>query len=81
MKSLGKLFLLILLSFAIATALFFVNSDVIVSSWKDNIGEIAFVAVPVFIVLALLYYVNKALVKTVKGLKKKKPSGEEGLNN
>ena len=78
MKIFGKLILLILLSFAAATGLFFINSSMIVSSWQDNIAEIAFLAIPVFIVLALLYFVNRALVRTVKGLRKKKPSEEEG---
>ena len=81
MKVFGKLIVIVILSFAIATGLFFVNSDVIVSSWQDNIAEITFLALPVFIVVALLYFVNRALVKTVKGLRKKKPSGGEGFNN
>lgn len=78
MKVFGKLIILIVLSLAIATGLFFVNSEVIVSSWQDNIAEVAFMAVPVFIVLALLYCVNRALVRTVKGLRKKKPPVKEG---
>lgn len=81
MKVLGKLIILIVLSLAIATGLFFVNSEVIISSWQDNIAEIAFLALPVFIVLALLYFVNRALVRTVKGLRKKKPSVGEGSGN
>ena len=78
MKVVGKLIILILLSLAIAIGLFFVNNEVIVSSWQDNLAEIAFLAIPVFIVLALLYFVNRALIRTVKGLRKKKPSEGEG---
>ena len=78
MKIFGKLIVLLLLSFAVATGLFFINSSMIVSSWHDNVAEIAFLAIPVFIVLALLYFVNRALIRTVKGLRKKKPSEGEG---
>jgi len=81
MKALRRLLVLALLSVIIATGLFFINSNVIVkNSLGDKIGEIIFLAVPVFIVISFLYYVNKALVKSVKGLKNKKPSTGEGLN-
>lgn len=81
MKTFRRLLVLVVLSLIIATGLFFINSNVIVkSSLLDKIGEIIFLAVPVFIVIAILYYVNKALVRSVKGLKNKKPSAGEGLN-
>lgn len=81
MKTLRRLSVLVLLSLIIATGLFFINSNVIVkNSLGDKIGEIIFLAVPVFIVISILYYANKALVKSVKGLKNKKPSAWEGLN-
>lgn len=70
-----------LLSLIIATGLFFINSNVIVkNSLGDKIGEIIFLAVPVFIVISILHYANKALVKSIKGLKNKKPSAGEGSN-
>jgi hypothetical protein len=81
MKILRRLLILFILSLIIATGLFFINSNVIVkNSFADKIGEIIFLAVPVFIIITILYYVNKALVRSVKGLKNKKPSGGEGLN-
>jgi O-antigen/teichoic acid export membrane protein len=78
MRILRRLFLLLLLSVTIATAIFFINSDVIVSTLESKIYEIGAYTVPVFIVVSIFYYVNKALVRTVKGMKKKKPSREEG---
>ena len=72
-----KIFLLLLLSVLIATALFYTN-NVIVYTASDMLFEIAFIAVPVFILLSLLYLVNRALIRKVKGLRKKKPSAGEG---
>lgn len=68
-----------LVSVVIATGIFFINSTVIKNSFADKVLEILVLAIPVFIVLALLLYVNKALVKSVRGIKNKKPSGEGGL--
>lgn len=75
---LKRFFKLIVLSVIIAIGLFFINSDVIVTTWVDKIFEIVLLTIPVFIILCLLYFANRALVKTVKGIKKKKPSQEEG---
>lgn len=79
MKTLKKLLVMALVSVVIATGLFFVNSTVIKNSFADKVLEILVLAIPVFIVLALLQYVNRALVKSVRGIKNKKPSGEGGL--
>lgn len=79
MKTLKKLLVMALVSVVIATGLFFVNSTVIKNSFADKVLEILVLAIPVFIVLALLLYVNRALVKSVRGIKNKKPSGEGGL--
>lgn len=81
MKLLKKLLLILVLSVAIATGLFFVNSHVIKSVWQDDVLEIAFITLPVFILLSLLYFVNRTLFKTVKKIKKKKPSGQEGFKS
>jgi hypothetical protein len=81
MKTFKRLFLLLIASVIIAIALFFVNSDVIITSWAGKISEVVFLTIPVFIILSILYFVNRALVKTVKGIKKKKPSDKEGLNS
>ncbi|ALM49738.1 hypothetical protein AMR72_12980 [Flavobacterium psychrophilum] len=79
MKTLKKLLVMALVSVVIATGIFFINSTVIKNSFADKVLEILVLAIPVFIVLALLLYVNKALVKSVRGIKNKKPSGEGGL--
>lgn len=76
MKAFRKIFVLALVSILIATGLFFINSSVVKTSFGDKVGEIVFLSVPVFIVLLILYFVNRALVKSVKGIKNKKPSGE-----
>ena len=72
-----KILLLLLLSLAVATGIFFTN-NIIVSQWQDAVPEIAVTAIPVFIVIALLYYINRAIFRKVRDLKKKKPSGQEG---
>lgn len=69
-----RLFTLLLLSVAISAALFFINSSVIENSWADKISEIAVLTIPIFIVVCLLYYINGAIVKKVRGVAKKKPS-------
>lgn len=74
MKILFRLFFLTILSVGIAAAFFFINHKVIVASTEDKIYEVLVTAIPVFIVVSLLYFINRAIVKTVKGLKTKKPS-------
>jgi len=80
MKTFRKLLGLLLISVMIAIGLFFINSNVIVSTFSQKISEILFLTLPVFIVLAILFYVNRALVRTVKSVRNKKPSAGEGLN-
>jgi hypothetical protein len=80
MKTFKRLLLLLVLSLIIATGLFFVNSNVIITSFSNKVAEIVFLAIPVFIIVLIMYLVNKALVKSVKSIKNKKPSGGEGLN-
>lgn len=74
MKTLRRLILLLLISLVIATVLFFVNHDVIATSLTDKIFEILVIAIPVFIIVSLLYFVNRAIVRSVKNMKTKKPS-------
>jgi hypothetical protein len=66
-----KIILLIIVSFAISTAIFFINSNVIRSAWTDKVSEIAFMAVPVFIIIAILYYANRSIIKRMRGISKK----------
>lgn len=79
MNTLKRFLIIGVISLMIATGMFFINSNVIVTSFGDKVAEIFFTAVPVFMIIAILYYVNRALVKTVKGIKNKKPSGEGRL--
>lgn len=75
-----KLFVLILISLTIATCIFYINSNVIVSTWYGKLFEITIIALPVFILIALLYYFNNAMVKTITRLRNKKsPPDKEGL--
>lgn len=67
-----RILILLILSIGIATGLFFINSNVIQTTLQDKLAEIGVITIPVFIILSLLYYVNRAILKKVKG--KKKPS-------
>lgn len=69
-----RILVLLLFSIAIATALFYVNSDVVQSDFQGKIGEIAVVTIAVFIILCLFYYVNRYILRKVRGTEKKKPS-------
>jgi hypothetical protein len=69
-----RLLVLLLLSVAISVALFFINSSVIESTWADKISEIGVLTIPIFILVCLLYYINRAMVRKVRGIAKKKPS-------
>ncbi|MHA3788263.1 hypothetical protein ACX0HA_08655 [Flavobacterium hauense] len=81
MKIFRRLMFLAAISFVIALGLFFINSNIIVkSSFADKLGEIVFMTIPVFIIVSLVYFANRALVRSVKGLKNKKPSQGEGSN-
>jgi hypothetical protein len=69
-----KIVVLLILSIGIATALFLVNSNVIQTDLKDKLAEIGVITIPVFIVLSLFYFINRAIIRKVKGAGKKKPS-------
>lgn len=70
MKTLRRLFVLYILSLAMATGLFFINSTVITYTFEDTIFEILFLSIPVLIIVLLLYFINRSIVKRVKGTKK-----------
>jgi len=69
-----RLLLLLMLSIVIAAGLFFVNSSVIESTTVDKVSEIGVLTIPVFIVVCLFYYINRALIRKAKTLGKRKPS-------
>jgi len=73
-----KILLLLLLSVGISTVIFFVN-NVIETTWDSAAGEILVFSIPIFIIIALFYYVNRTLLRKIKGAGKKKPSGEGRL--
>jgi ABC-type arginine transport system permease subunit len=69
-----RIIILIIISLAISTAIFFINSNVIQSAWSDKMYEVIFIAIPVFIVVSILYYANRSIIKRVRGGQKNKPS-------
>ena len=71
-----RLLILVVLSLAVSTGIFYINSNIIKSSWTDTVSEIGILAIPVFIVLSILYYANRAIIKKVRGTIKK-PSGKK----
>ncbi len=75
MKTLRRLIVIYLLSLAIAIGFFFINNTkLIASGTKEKVFEILFISIPVFIIVTLLYFINRAVVKAVRGIKIKKPS-------
>ncbi|NDI99410.1 hypothetical protein GWA97_10025 [Flavobacterium sp. LaA7.5] len=80
MKTLRNLFLIYILSFITAVGSTFINDTLIVSyTFADRVLEAAFISIPVFIVLALLYAIMRLTMKTAKATKKKKPPVKEGF--
>ena len=69
-----RILILLMLSIGIATALFFINSNVIQTDLQDKLAEIGVITIPVFIILSMLYYINRTIIRKVKGAVKKKPS-------
>ncbi|WP_297334384.1 hypothetical protein [Flavobacterium sp.] len=79
MKTVRNLFLIYILSFITAVGSTFINDTLVVNyRLEDRLTEAALISIPVFLVLSLLYIVNRLVVKTLKAVKKKKPSGTEG---
>jgi len=78
MKTIKRLFVLFIISLAIALIYYFTADDVVVSSWSTKVGEIVAITVPVFILISLLYFVNRAVVRSVRGITKKSPPKKEG---
>ncbi|WP_159799605.1 hypothetical protein [Flavobacterium sp. MK4S-17] len=82
MKTIKRLFVIYILSLIIASAVLFINRDIVVSGWDDKLFEVAFLSLPVFVVLLLLYTISKILLKTSRAIqnKNKRPSRPEDLN-
>ncbi len=82
MRTIRALFFIYILSYAAAIGSTFINNDLIVSySFADRILEAAFISIPVFIVLSLLYAVIRMVMITIRAVKNKKPSGDKGFKN
>jgi hypothetical protein len=79
MKSLKTIFILLLLSSAISAVIYYLTAGTITATLTDIIGEIAVVAVPVFIFLLFVYLIARSIGKKVKGNKKSLPN-QEGPN-
>lgn len=81
MKSLKTIFILLLLSAATSALVFFLNSaETITASTTDVAGEIAVVAIPIFVFLLFIYGVARTLSKIVKKKNKKSLPNQEGPN-
>ena len=61
-----RILLLLILSLAIAAVVSFVNDSVIESTPADKVSEVGVLAIPIFIVVCLLYYINKSLIKKIR---------------
>lgn len=79
MKFLKTIFILLLISVATSAVVFFLNSaETITASTTDVAGEIAVVAIPIFVFLLFIYGVARAVGKTVKKRNKKSLPNQEG---
>lgn len=71
MKFLKTLFLLFLLALVFSAVVYALTSGTITATWADIIGEVAVVAVPIFVFFIFIYLIAKAVGKTVKKGNKK----------
>lgn len=77
MKHKRNLGILFLISVVLSLLGFFSDSDLVVSSMVTKVIEIALIAIVIFIVLAILYFIMSFMLKTstrVLAKNKKKPS-------
>ena len=77
MKHKRNLGILFLISVVLSLLGFFSDSDLVVSSMVTKVIEIALIAIVIFIVLAILYFIMSFMLKTstrVLTKNKKKPS-------
>ncbi len=79
MKIAKRLVLLYIIALLISSSLLFINSNVVVSNWHTRVYEVLTVSLPVFLVILVIYTIIRAISKTAKGIKNKKPSDREGL--
>lgn len=76
MKTIKRLTLLYILAFIISCSLFFINYDVVASSWQVKVFEVLTISLLLFVVFSLIYFIIQLIIKLIKAAKIKKPSGE-----
>ncbi|AXG74277.1 hypothetical protein DVK85_08535 [Flavobacterium arcticum] len=81
MKTIRALFFIYIFSYAVAIGSTFINNNLIVSyNIADRVLEAAFVSIPIFIALTLLYAIIRLIIITIKAVKNKKPSCNEDFD-
>jgi len=78
MKFLKTAFLLFLIAVIFSGLVYYMTSGTITATWTDIIGEVAVVAIPLFVFFFFIYIIAKAVGKTVKKGNKKSLPGQEG---
>ena len=71
MKLARLVLILAIFSLGIAAIFYSTNDLVIKSTWYGKLTEITVIAVPIFLVLLLIYFVGKTMAKTAGRLRKK----------
>ncbi|WP_116789471.1 hypothetical protein [Flavobacterium psychrotrophum] len=66
MKFLKTIFLLFLLAVVFSGIVYNLTSGTITATWADIIGEVAVVAVPIFVFFLFIYLVAKAVGKNLR---------------
>ncbi|RYJ43458.1 hypothetical protein [Flavobacterium beibuense] len=74
MKTVKRLSLLYILAFAVSCSLFFINFNVVESSWEVKVFEVLTISLLLFVALAILYFIIQLIIKLVKAAQIKKPS-------
>jgi amino acid transporter len=78
MKTLRSVLLIALLAFVIAGLFFYLTDGTIAATWQSKLGEIATIALVIFVVLMIIYIIAKSAVKSTMALRKKRPPQNGG---
>ncbi len=73
MKILRTLLLFAILAFALSALFFFMTDGTITATWQSKLGEIATIAVIIFIVLLIIYAISRTVIKSATAITKKRP--------
>ncbi|QEE49308.1 hypothetical protein FUA48_06850 [Flavobacterium alkalisoli] len=74
MKTIKRLSLLYILAFAVSCSLFFINFNVVESSWEVKVFEVLTISFLLFVALTIIYFITQLIIKLVKAVQIKKPS-------